>query len=101
MNDLERVLTEISVAVEAAGGDLDEIERRLTDGYAHALELEAERSRLEKRLTQEVHRGAEGNGAELTSLAGRLDSAAEDLARLRGALADLRRHADAVRAASI
>ncbi|HEX7083427.1 MAG TPA: hypothetical protein VF186_04890 [Gaiellaceae bacterium] len=100
MSELERVVGEISAAVAAAGSDLDEIERRLTDGYAHALELEAERSRLEKRLSEAVHRGAAGNGAELSSLAARLDGATGDLARLRGALADLRRHADAVRAAS-
>ena len=82
-------------------GDLDQIERTLTDGYAHALNLEAENVRLGRQIaevTQGLQRGDTIRKArELSSLAQRLDGNTGDLERLRAALADLRRHADAVR----
>jgi uncharacterized membrane-anchored protein len=99
---LEQVLDEISTAMVAAEGDLDAIERTLTDGYARALSLEAERYRLEKRLaeaTQDLQRGdTKAKTRELSRLAARLDANAGDLGTLRRVLADLRRHAAAVRA---
>lgn len=84
--------------------DLDRIERTLTDGYAHALSLEAERWRLEKRLAevaQGMQRGDTAKKArELSTLAKRLDGNHGDLTALRGILSDLRRHADDVRVGS-
>lgn len=82
-------------------GDLDQIERTLTDGYAHALTIEAENMRLGRQIaevTQGLQRGDTIRKArELSTLARRLDGNTGDLERLRTALADLRRHADTVR----
>lgn len=102
---VEQVMASIKAAVSAAGDDVDEIERRLTDGYAHALTLEAERSRLERRLLAAVHdlvrsgSPVKAKTEELSALAASLDGTVGELAHLRGALAELRRHASTVRAA--
>lgn len=100
-------MARINAAVNAAGGDVEEIERRLTDGYAHALTLEAQRTRLERRLVDAVQELA-GTGTtgkakteELSALAASLDGTVGELSRLRHALADLRRHASSVRAAAL
>jgi len=98
------VLQKIQAMLTAKSRDLDSIEHTLTDGYAHALSLEAEKWRLERRLT-EVAQGIEGGDTqaktrELSSLADRLDGNQGELETLRGVLADLRRHADGVRVAS-
>ena len=83
---------------------LAELDDTLTTGYATALQLEAERWRLERRA-QEVtaqiasRRGGKGGVRELTELKDRITSADEDLIALRRALADLRARASAVRAA--
>jgi septal ring factor EnvC (AmiA/AmiB activator) len=91
----------IQTMISSETNDLAQIERTLTDGYAHALELEAEKSRLERRVTelaQQIDRGdAAKNARELASLAKSLDGKQGALARLRAQLAELRRYADAVR----
>lgn len=91
----------ITSLIDASERDLDRIERTLTDGYAHALTLEGERLRLERRLAElarELHVGDTANKTdELSTVARQLDGNAGDLTRLRAALADLRRHAEAVR----
>lgn len=75
---------------------LERLERVLTDGYAHALALEAERWRLERRITELA--GTLGDGdlsgqtAELSALAKRLAAAQAELDRLRDRLATLRAH---------
>ena len=99
---MTELLDRINALIDTSG-DLVQIEKTLTDGYAHALSLEAERWRLEKRLSegaQDIQRGdlAE-NANELSTLAQRLDGNADDLAKLRTLLSDLRRHADDVRVA--
>jgi hypothetical protein len=95
------LLQQISALIAGSERDLDRIERTLTDGYAYALTLEAERWRLEKRLSevaQDLPAGdLEGKGAEITSLAQRLDGNADELSMLRSRLGELRRYADAVR----
>ncbi len=104
---VDDVVARINAAVSAAGDDVDEIERRLTDGYAHALELETERSRLERRLVDAVQElagiatPAKTRTEELSALAASLDGTVGELSRLREALADLRRHASSVRAAAV
>lgn len=79
---------------EGAGAPtLDTIETTLTDGYAEALALEAERSRIERRLGAVVKDAGEVSAhsvaAELADLSGRLEAADNELAQLRTLLHDL------------
>jgi hypothetical protein len=102
---MTELLEQISALIGAPARDLDTIERTLTDGYAHALSLEAERWRLEKRIkevAQSLQRGDTAKKArEIATLAERVEGSVGDLTRLRSLLADLRRHADDVRVGSI
>lgn len=86
-------------------GFLERLEHTLTDGYARALTLEAERVRLEKRMGQlagGLHHDADATPAEeLATVARRLADAGDELTRLRGVLRRLRARAGRVRAASI
>jgi chromosome segregation ATPase len=98
---MTELLDAIQTMISSETNDLAQIERTLTDGYARALELETERSRLERRIAQ-VTQGIEHgdpaeNARELVSLTRRLDGNAGTLAKLRGVLAELRRHANRVR----
>ena len=98
---MTELFQQISDLIAGSERDLERIERTLTDGYAYALTLEAERWRLEKRLAaaaQELPAGdLEGKGAEMTSLSQRLDDNADELSTLRSRLGELRRYADSVR----
>jgi hypothetical protein len=69
---------------------LDIIESTLTDGYAEALSLEAERTRIERRLG-EVARdaGGEENLREFARLAESLEAADGELESLRSLLRNL------------
>jgi hypothetical protein len=82
---------------------LAHIERTLTDGYAHALSLEAERLRLERRMSElagELHEGnQELKAKELGQLSRKLTQNGVELGRLRGTLSQLRERATAVRSA--
>lgn len=98
---MTELLDAIQTMISSETNDLAQIERTLTDGYARALELERERSRLERQIAQ-VTQGIEHgdpaeNARELVSLTRRLDGNAGTLAKLRGVLAELRRHANRVR----
>jgi hypothetical protein len=77
----------------AGAPTLDTIESTLTDGYAAKLELEAERSRIERRLGEVVRDAGEVSAhsmaAELAELSERLDTADGELARLRSLLRKL------------
>jgi hypothetical protein len=77
----------------AGAPSLDAIESKLTDGYAEALALEAERSRIERRLGEVVRDATEVSAhsvaAELAELSGRLETADGELARLRSLLRKL------------
>jgi hypothetical protein len=68
---------------------LAHVEETLTEGYAEALALEAERLRLERRLSEVARQGSADPGTELTSLARRLTSADGELTELRALLASL------------
>jgi hypothetical protein len=72
---------------------LDTIEATLTDGYAEALALEAERWRLERRLGEVVRDAGEVSAhsvaEELADLSERLETADGELARLRSLLRNL------------
>jgi hypothetical protein len=102
---MTELLEKINALISAPTRDLDTIERTLTDGYAYALSLEAEKWRLEKRITevaQSLQRGDTAKKArELATLANRVEGNVGDLVALRSVLADLRRHADAVRVSAV
>jgi hypothetical protein len=88
---------------ERAKPGLDQLEDTLTSGYAAALALEAERWRIERRISEVaalLGEGKRGGTKEIVKLAERLNAADADLARLRGKLSTLRDRADAVRAAA-
>ncbi len=86
------LLDEINALIDAPSVGRAQLERTLTDGYAHALSLETERSRLEKRVNEVMQRGNSTEKAqELTQLAKRLDGNAGELSQLREVLARLRR----------
>jgi chromosome segregation ATPase len=101
---MTELLQQIRSLISASARDIDQIERTLTDGYAHALSLEAERSRIERRMTEVTQGIQKGDTAkkarELAELSERLDGAHGDLTKLRALLGDLRRHADDVRVGS-
>jgi len=101
---MSELLEKIMALMSAPARDLETIERTLTDGYAQALSLEAEKWRLEKRITevaQSLERGDTAQKArELAVLANRVEGNVGDLVALRSVLGELRRHADAVRVGS-
>jgi chromosome segregation ATPase len=100
---ITELIDRIAALIAGSERDLDSIERTLTDGYAHALSLEAERQRLERRLAemaQDIQSGdPRAKTRELSRLAARLDGNADELQALRGRLSQLRRHASEIRAA--
>jgi hypothetical protein len=98
--EIRTILDAPVVGVEAP--QLPLIEDTLTAGYARALALEAERRRLERRISEiasgigqevELH-------SELRTLAHRMEGATVDLANLRALLALLRDRAAEVRSAA-
>jgi hypothetical protein len=105
--DLSHLLEQIDAVLAqtspSANADVGRIERTLTDGYAGALQLEAERWRLERRIGEVARMigsgDTAGRAAELAQLSQLLATADGDLGVLRSRLADLRQHAEAVRAA--
>ena len=78
---------------------LNEIEDRLTAGYAHALALDAERRRLERRLAETAANmdNRLSADADIAELGRRIMAADGDLAELRGLLSSLRARADELR----
>ncbi len=100
LEQIDDLLATSSSADEAA--TLARLERTLTDGYAHALSLEAERLRLERRMTElagELHDGnREQKAEELAQVSRRISRAGAEIDRLRGTLSKLRARATAVRA---
>jgi hypothetical protein len=89
------LLDEISALMLASDVDRERVERTLTDGYAHALNLEVERVRLQRRVDELTEGLRRGDGTvkprELSALSKQLDGNADDLSKLRGILAELRR----------
>jgi hypothetical protein len=101
---MTELLAQINALISAPTCDLEAIERTLTDGYAQALSLEAEKWRLEKRINEVAQSLPRGDTAakarELAALAKRVETSIIDLTSLRLLLMDLRRHADEVRVGS-
>ena len=102
LDEIDELLAEPSPTEEPA--TLARLERTLTDGYAHALSLEAERLRLERRMSElagELHDGnREQKAEELVQVSRRISSAGDEIDQLRTTLAELRARARVVRAAS-
>jgi hypothetical protein len=98
------LLEEITALLDAGDGADDPalLERTLTDGYARALSLEAERRRLEKQigiLTVALEDGDADSRRELAALVRLMKRREGDLGVLRAMLGRLRRrHSSAVRA---
>jgi hypothetical protein len=81
---------------------LEHLDTTLTAGYAHALQLEAQRWRLERRIG-EIAATLEDEGpnvAELARLGRQLAAVNEDITSLRGLLTDLRQRRTSIRQAA-
>ena len=92
--EIRTLTAEINALMAEPAAPLAQLEDALTTGYARALELEAERSRLERRLGEAAATG-DGDGAR--ELAARVSSTDEHLTRLRALLRVLRERASAAR----
>ena len=81
--------------------ELARLERTLTDGYAHALSLEAEQLRLQRRMTELAGELRDGNqeqkAEELVQVSRRMSGARTELERLRATLTQLRTRVRAAR----
>jgi ABC-type phosphate transport system auxiliary subunit len=101
LEQIDELLTGTSSEDPAA---LAVLERTLTDGYAHALSLEAERLRLERRMAELAGELQDGNreqkAKELAQVSRRISRAGAEIERLRGTLTQLRARATAVRASA-
>jgi hypothetical protein len=103
--DIAPLLVTIGRLVDAPEGarepSLAKMEHTLTDGYAHALALEAESLRIGRDIEDAVARLGEGeHPGNLSVLADRLASIERDLTHLRALLVRLRGRTDAVRHAA-
>jgi hypothetical protein len=103
LEQIDDLLTSSSSAEEP--DVLAHIERTLTDGYAHALSLEATRLRLERRMSELAGELNEGNqelkAQELGQVSRQLSQNGTELDRLRGTLSQLRERATAVRTSAV
>ena len=70
----------------------DVVEQTLTDGYAHALALDGQRLRIERRL-RDLVRSAAPPSTQIVEVARELAERETELARLRTLLSTLRTHA--------
>jgi hypothetical protein len=76
------------------------VEDTLTQGYAEALQLEAERLRLERRIGEVARNAGTDQAAEIRRLGTKLTSADGELERLRSVLGTLADRARTLRAAA-
>ena len=102
IDEIQELLTEPQP--KEADAYLERLEATLTAGYAHALQLEGERWRLERRIGEVAARLADAevdpDADELVELARRLTTANEDIASLRAALESLDERRAEVRTAA-
>jgi hypothetical protein len=102
--DRETVLDDIRALTAAPRPPLEQVERTLTDGYAHALRLEAQRLRLQRQLERRAVDLPDAPGAdrvaEISGLARGVAEADGELAELRHALALLKETMQRLRAAA-
>jgi hypothetical protein len=103
MGTPDPLLVEIANLLDApvSHDDPELIERTLTDGYARALSLEAEKWRLQKRMGEMSSAGDVDATKELIALAKNLEARDGSLVQLRALLVRLReRHSLATRLAA-
>jgi hypothetical protein len=79
---------------------LARVEDTLTEGYARALAIEAERWRLERRIGEVAREGGGDVGEELRTLGTELTRADGELVELRSLLGTLHERARRLRSAS-
>jgi hypothetical protein len=94
------MMQQIEDLLSAEAPTLARVEDTLTEGYAQALALEAERWRLERRLGEVAREGRNDVNDELRSLGTRLTRADGELTQLRSLLGTLHERARLMRAAS-
>ena len=88
---------QIEELLSADAPTLARMEDTLTEGYARALALEAERWRLERRIGEVAREGRTDIGEELKSIGTRLTHADDELTKLRSLLETLHERARAAR----
>ena len=83
---------------------LERVDATLTDGYAHALQLEGERRRIEREIAQVVARLGDVTShryePDLAELSEKLTSVSAEIASLRTLLASLRDRRSELRSAA-
>jgi hypothetical protein len=103
MDAPDPLFTEITTLLDAPvdRDDPDRLERTLTDGYARALSIEAEKWRLQRQMGEISSIGDRDRSKDLVALAKRLELQDDGLIRLRSLLVRLReRYSLALRSAS-
>lgn len=96
----DTMLEQIEQLLASERPTLARMEDTLTEGYAQALALEAERWRLERRIGEVVREGGFDAGDELRTLGTRLTHADGELTKLRSLLGTLHERARETRKAS-
>ena len=91
---------EIEALLSAEAPTLARLEDTLTEGYARALAIEAERWRLERRIGEVAREGRTDVSEELRSLGTQLTRADGELVELRSLLGTLHERARVLRKAS-
>jgi hypothetical protein len=94
------MVQQIEHLLSADAPSLARVEDALTEGYAQALQLEAEKLRLERRLGEVARMPNGDHGDELRSLGSRLRRADGEIEKLRSLLGSLNARARTLRAAS-
>ena len=94
------MLEQIEELLASERPTLARMEDTLTEGYAQALALEAERRRLERRIGEVAREGGSDAGDELRTLGSRLTHADGELTKLRTLLGTLHERARRARKAS-
>ena len=98
--DGDTMQAQIEELLSADAPTLARMEDTLTEGYAKALALEAERWRLERRIGEVAREGRTDIAEELRSLGMRLTRADGELTKLRSLLGSLHERARVVRSAA-
>jgi hypothetical protein len=102
IDDIRDLLTAPGPAVSKTF--LERVDATLTDGYAHVLQLEGERWRVEQRIAEVVAslpaEADREHEPELVALAARLRTSNESIAGLRALLTSLRERRSELRKAA-